>query len=254
MSPLVTIATSEAHCDTHYVVCPFAGGGSRTFTSWRKLNLSNESISVMVYAGREARIDEPGIETIESLAKELVQALVASSLPIEKTVIIGHSMGAQVAYEASKQLIQLGQSPQGLVISGCQAPHIRGRRLIGDCDDQAFLENLVEMGGCDRSLLDNPQWWSIFLPALRADFAATERYLFPSAPDDQAKLSVPTLLISGDRDSEAYFAEVDDWKLWCNEVHDHLVVEGAHFYITENAQKMIDYLRVFSNELKCPQI
>ncbi|WP_043991453.1 alpha/beta fold hydrolase [Vibrio sp. AND4] len=254
MNPLITIASSGKHCDTHFVLCPFAGGGKRTFTSWQNLGLTNESISVILYPGREARIDDPAVETIESLAEELVQALIKSDIRVENTVLIGHSMGAKVAYETTKQLNYLGLFPKGLVLSGCQAPHIQGRRLIEDYDDQTFIESLIEMGGCDPSLLENPQWWSIFLPTLRADFSATNNYLFPSPPNEQAKLLVPTLLISGNNDIEAYFAEVDEWKLWCSEVDDHLVVEGEHFYITEKAKTIFEYIRAFSMKLESPQV
>lgn len=249
MSPLIAIASSGMHQDTHYIVCPFAGGGSGSFRAWRNLNLSKESVSIMLYPGRETRIDDATLESIESLAEEMVQALLASRIPIENTIIVGHSMGAQVAYEASRKLLLQGHSPRGLIISGCQAPHIKGRRLLGECDDTTFITNLIEMGGCDISLADNPQWWPIFLPALRADFTATEQYLFSSPPHRDARLFVPTLLVSGDKDQEAYYSEVEEWKLWCNNVIEHLVVKGGHFYVTEHPEMMLDCLRALSIEV-----
>ncbi len=249
MSPLITIASSGMYQGVHYIFCPFAGGGSGSLRAWRNLNLVKESVSVMLYPGRETRIDDATIENIESLAEEMIQALLASRIPIEKTIIVGHSMGAQVAYEASRKLVHQGHTPKGLVISGCQAPHIKGRRLLSKCDDTTFIANLIEMGGCDQSLADNPQWWSIFLPALRADFTATEQYFFASPPNRDARLSVPTILVSGDKDQEAYYSEVEEWKFWCNDVIEHLVVKGGHFYVTEHPEMMLECVRALSSEV-----
>lgn len=153
MSPLITIASSGMDQGVHYIFCPFAGGGSGSLRAWRNLNLVKESVSVMLYPGRETRIDDATIENIESLAEEMIQALLASRIPIEKTIIVGHSMGAQVAYEASRKLLHQGHTPKGLVISGCQAPHIKGRRLLSKCDDTTFIANLIEMGDAIKVLL-----------------------------------------------------------------------------------------------------
>ncbi|RSD30001.1 thioesterase II family protein [Vibrio pectenicida] len=249
MSPLIKLATSSgSHHDTHYIVCPFAGGASGAFRTWRDLSLDNETISVMVYPGREFRIDEPAAPNIDVLAQDVVQNLLNSNQPIERMVIVGHSMGTQVAYEVCKTLIFRGYSPKGLVISACHAPHIEGRRLIGECDDRVFIEHLVDMGGCDPSLSENPQWWPIFLPALRADFDATEQYFFASPPSKEERLSIPTLLISGDEDQEAYFSEVEAWKLWFNNVINHKVIKGNHFYVTSQPQIMLESLRSFSSQ------
>lgn len=249
MSPLIKLAASSRLNDaTHYVLCPFAGGGSSAFRHWRTLSLENEVISVMLYPGREFRIDDPTVVDIGTLAEEMIQALKTCNQRIEDTIIVGHSMGAQVAYEASKKLVNQGLFLKGLIISGCQAPHIKGRRLLGECDDKTFIHNLVEIGGCDPSLAKSPEWWPIFLPALRADFTATEEYIFTSLPNDKEVLPIPTLLISGNQDREANFSEIEEWKLWCNKVVDHLVLEGGHFYITEQPQMMLECIRALSTE------
>ncbi|RMZ62391.1 thioesterase, partial [Vibrio anguillarum] len=76
MSPLIKLAaSSRLHDATHYVLCPFAGGGSGAFRHWRTLSLENEVISVMLYPGREFRIDDPTVINIGTLAEEMIQAL-----------------------------------------------------------------------------------------------------------------------------------------------------------------------------------
>ncbi|MCG7488019.1 thioesterase domain-containing protein [Vibrio sp. Of14-4] len=250
MNPLVTLAHSEEESEsTHYIICPYAGGASSAFRTWRALSLQNETVSIMVYPGRENRIDEPLLHKVSLLAQDVVQTILNNKLAIEKVTLVGHSMGTQVAHEACKMLVKLGHSPKGLVLSGCHAPHIEGRHLVGDCDDRTFVEHLIDMGGCDHSLAENPSWWPIFLPALRADFAATEDYLFTSPPSRENRLTVPTILISGDEDREAYYSEVDAWQSWCSHVVSHQVIKGDHFYATSQPERMLECMRALSKQL-----
>ncbi|UUF00500.1 thioesterase domain-containing protein [Xanthomonas hortorum pv. pelargonii] len=106
-----------------------------------------------------------------------------------------------------------GESPAGLALSGCHAPHLRGRRLLSPLDDRTFLTQLVDIGGCSAELLAEPALMALFLPMLRADFRATERYHRPASSDRQ-RLRTPALLIHGSNDAEADHSEVAAWAQW----------------------------------------
>lgn len=86
--------------------------------------------------------------------------------------------GAQVAFETAIQLEKNGWELSGLILSGCQAPHIQARRLLSDLNDDDFIQQLIAIGGCDAELIKQPQLLKQFMPLLRADFLATERYFF----------------------------------------------------------------------------
>ncbi|PKG40098.1 thioesterase II family protein [Psychromonas sp. Urea-02u-13] len=247
MSNLITLsAPSEGQAyHTHFVLCPFAGGGISAFRTWRKLDLADSKVSLVAYPGRGSRIEEPKVNDIHTLAKDLIQTLIDSGETMKNVVLIGHSMGAQIAYEACKYLVSQGSFPKGLVISGCQAPHIKSRRTISHYDDNSFVEQLISIGGCDPSFGQQPEWWPAFLLILRADFEATERYFFRSKPKTNALIKVPTLLVSGNHDEEAYFDEVNQWECWLSCVIDHKTLAGDHFYITANPQQFMACLEPF---------
>ena len=137
MSNLITLSAPSGGqpYNTHFVLCPFAGGGISAFSTWRKLDITDSKVSLVLYPGRGSRIHEPKAFDIHTLAKDVTQTLIDSGEKIKDVVLIGHSMGAQISYEACKYLVSQGIAPKGLVISGCQAPHIKSRRTISHCDD-----------------------------------------------------------------------------------------------------------------------
>lgn len=87
-----------------------------------------------------------------------------------------------MAFETCRLLEQRGLAPQGLIISGCHAPHLHSERQLSHRDDADFIAELIDIGGCSPELRENQELMSLFLPLLRADFYATESYHYDS-PD-----------------------------------------------------------------------
>jgi thioesterase component of yersiniabactin synthetase len=173
---------------------------------------------------------EPLLPTIAALARELagdVMALPPASR--QRLVLAGHSMGAQVAYEAVLLLEAQAMAPAALVLSGCQAPHLEGRRLLSHLDDDAFVRELAAIGGCSALLAGQPELLALFLPMLRADFAATETYFRPLIANT-TRTRLPVLLLAGTRDTEADAGEVRAWSEWSGFDCPLRYIAGDHFY------------------------
>lgn len=212
----------------HVIICPFAGGSMSAFRQMRCMPEQACDISVLVYPGRDHRMKEPCKTTIAELADGLVEHLVASSQEPERPlVLVGHSMGAQVAFEACTRLEVRGQPPAMLVLSACHAPHQRGRRLLSGLGDRAFLAELADIGGGAQTLVAAPDLAALFMPMLRADFQATEGYYRPMPVE---KLKTRTLLLHGNEDREASFAEVNAWHDWLEDAAGPVQIAGDHFY------------------------
>ena len=137
-------------------------------------------------------------------------------------------MGAQVAFETCRLLEQRGLAPQGLIISGCHAPHLHSERQLSHRDDADFIAELIDIGGCSPELRENQELMSLFLPLLRADFYATESYHYDS-PDVCPPLRTPALLLCGSHDREASWQQVDAWRQWLSHVTGPVVIDGDHF-------------------------
>ncbi|MCX8959519.1 thioesterase II family protein [Erwinia psidii] len=233
----------ECSVGLHLVLCPFAGGSASAFQGWRDSMPGGIEVSLAVYPGRDRRMKEPCVNSINALAKDLLEQRSFNSIAPQRLVIAGHSMGAQVAFEVCRQLEHRNIFPRGLVLSGCHAPHLTGRKPIGHLADHEFIAGLVAMGGCSQTLTDEPALWPIFMPMLRADFTATEQYRHASLPSAADRLKTPTLLVCGSADPEASPAEVADWKAWLNNPLGPVSVSGDHFYITRRPAAFLEHIR-----------
>ncbi|WP_372157915.1 thioesterase II family protein [Xanthomonas campestris pv. fici] len=237
---LRTIVTAPEPAALHMVLCPFAGGSGGGFRSWYGIDDAAVDVSLAVYPGRDHRMREPCATDIATLAGQLDQALTASGIAPGRFILAGHSMGAQVAFETCARLERRGEAPAGLVLSGCHAPHLRGRRLLSHLDDEDFLSELVDIGGCSPELLSDPGLLALFLPMLRADFRATETYQHPP-PSPQQRLRTPALLIHGSGDEEARHDEVTAWKDWLHDVEGPVAISGDHFYVTRRPRAFLGH-------------
>jgi thioesterase component of yersiniabactin synthetase len=94
---------------------------------------------------------------------------------------------------------------QGLIISGCHAPHLHSRRQLSDRDDADFIAELIDIGGCSPELRKTRSYCRYFF-LLRADFYATEHYHYDSP--DVPPLRTPRCSC-GSRDREASWPEME---------------------------------------------
>jgi thioesterase component of yersiniabactin synthetase len=234
-------ASSEgAADDLHLVLCPFAGGSTNAFRSWRHLQPVGMKVSLFVYPGRDHRMHEPCAGSIGELADQVVAQIATRDIDSQRLIVAGHSMGAQVAYEVCARLERRGLAPRGLVLSGCHAPHLRGRRRISHLEDRAFLEELAAIGGNASGLLNEPSMWSTFLPMLRSDFLATEGYWHPRKPPPDQRLQTPALLVCGYEDEEVHHSEVDAWKSWLCHAQGPAAMAGDHFHIVQDPMPFLN--------------
>ena len=195
----------------HLVMCPFAGGSSSAFRHWQAEQLADCALSLVTWPGRDRLRHLEPLRSITQLAALLANELEASVSPDTPLLLAGHSMGAQVAFETCRLLEQRGLAPQGLIISGCHAPHLHSERR------------------------ENQELMSLFLPLLRADFYATESYHYDS-PDVCPPLRTPALLLCGSHDREASWQQVDAWRQWLSHVTGPVVIDGDHFYPIQQAR------------------
>lgn len=220
-SPAGVDARVRLFCFAH------AGGGSAFFRPWRAVLEPEIEICPVVLPGRESRVREPPFTSTNALVGPLTGGLLPHlDRPF---AFFGHSVGAVVAYEATRALARAAKPlPSVLVVSGRRAPHLPARRppLHGLPDDR-FLAAVGALNGTPSEVLEHRRLLEVFLPVLRSDFEINETYV----PSPGGRLACPISSYMGRVDPEVTPDEMRAWEQVTEDRFELRVFEGDHFYL-----------------------
>ena len=103
-----------------------AGGGAASFHPLRRAlaDIGAEvAFTAVTLPGRESRRDEPRHVDAETCVRALGGEL--DELLRRPHVLLGHSMGAILAYLLAQQRISRGlRAPEAVIVASCRAPHL----------------------------------------------------------------------------------------------------------------------------------
>ena len=212
-----------------------AGGGASSFNGWRRALPDWIELVKVQLPGREDRREIAPYSQMEELIPSLfphVQAL--QDLPL---AFYGHSMGALVAFEVTRELRRRGYAPLALAVSGRRAPHrpLRQSQMLHSLAEQALVDRLLALEGFPPALLGNRRWRDHYLPTVRADLCLSDVYTYRAEPG----LSCPLYAFLGNADN---LVVREDWEAWSEvasgEFRRHLL-PGGHFFAKEAQAKLI---------------
>lgn len=214
---------------------PYAGGAASIFRSWDASLPGEVAVCGVQLPGRESRICEPPFERIEPLVETLAEGLAPWLEP--PFAFFGHSMGALIAFELTRELRRLGlPEPAHLFLSGRRAPHIPDREPpIHHLPRAEFLAELRTLNGTPEELLRNEELMECVLPVLRADFALCERYSFSPGPPLEQPLSV----FGGDADPEVELADLSAWSRMTTGACRVRILPGDHFFVHQSGDALL---------------
>jgi len=223
------------------LVClPHAGGAASYFMPVAaKLTPEIEVLAVQ-YPGRQERLREPLLASVEELADGLARALtVTRAADGCELALFGHSLGASVAYEVARRLEDAGTVPAALFVSGRRAPTTpRDERsyLLGRDE---FIDMIKSLGGSDPRVFENEDLVDMVLPALRSDYQAADTYRWTAGPP----LSCPVHVLVGAEDGRVSEAEARAWAEMTACGFTFQGFPGGHFYLNEQLPKVLDTVR-----------
>ncbi len=206
---------------------PYAGAGASVFRPWSEGLPAEIEVCPIQLPGREARFGEPPLTRLGTLVQTLVPLLRAElETPF---ALFGHSLGALICFELARELRKQNlPSPIQLLVSGCRAPQIPDLDLpIHRLEDAQFLDALRRWQGTPEEVLQNPELISLFLPALRADFALLETYFYSSQPP----LACPIAAFGGAEDSKVSQAQLAAWRDQTVGNFSLTMFPGDHFFV-----------------------
>ena len=206
---------------------PFAGAGASAFRAWPAALPPDIEIYALQPPGRENRIAEPPLGSVIDLVRALADDI--SSLVLEPFAFFGHSMGALLAFELSRELRRRGQNePAHLVVSGFRAPHLPPRRPpLHRLADDSLIEELRSLGGTPPEIFDQPELLDLVLPTLRADLAISETYHYRSEPPLSCRISA----WGGRQDPYLNETELHGWSAATTGPFAVQRFDGGHMYI-----------------------
>ncbi|MFI8894984.1 thioesterase II family protein [Streptomyces paradoxus] len=217
---------------------PHAGGSAGFFHDWRHAFGDDVEVLAARYPGRQERIAEEPLTSIEELADALADELVPYlGTPL---AVFGHSMGASVGYELALRLEARHHTALDLLMVSCRkAPHLLTPRTAALGGDTALLDEVRRLGGTDAALLDDEDLRELVLPALRTDFAAVARYTArPGVP-----LGCPVAGYVGADDPDIRADDVAAWASLAPKGFDLTVLPGGHFYLMDRRDDLVRDIR-----------
>ncbi|WP_342322566.1 alpha/beta fold hydrolase [Kosakonia sp. BYX6] len=219
------------------VVFPHAGGSPRFYAHWAGA-LTRYQFWGVTYPGRDARLGDATPATLQALALACaceLDSLLDNAAP---ALLIGHSMGAWVAWETARCLEQMTpQRPLMTVVSGQNPPDCPPNTHLYLEDDAALIADINRQNPANRALWENPELCQLFLPAVRNDYWLLETYRVE--PGTVADLTV----VYGEDDREIDTAAVARWRQASRCVFRSRVLLGGHFYLAAPDLSLPHYLR-----------
>jgi surfactin synthase thioesterase subunit len=227
------------HARMRLVCLPHAGGAANFFRPVSAALLLDVEVLAVQYPGRQDRLLEPLIGTVEELADAVFGVLGPwLSGPGSAPALFGHSMGATVAFELARRMEAAGVAPARLVLSGARAPsRPRPGPPVRRTDDE-LVAQIVGLGGTEDGLLADSELAALVLPAIRSDYHAIDTYV--GSPT--ATVSCPITVFTGAGDPEVTDGEADGWAVHTEAAFDRHHFPGGHFYLTAHQDDFLTRL------------
>ncbi|WP_189944328.1 alpha/beta fold hydrolase [Streptomyces aurantiogriseus] len=221
------------------LVCfPHAGGGANAFTALSAALPDDVELLAVHYPGRQDRRSEPCAEDIETLAVEAAKALDGVDGPL---FLLGHSMGALVAFETAR-LLQGRAEVARVFVSAARPPSEDwGEPDVDALTDEQITGELRRLGGVPEPLLRDPETVRELLRLLRADVRALRRYRCSA----DAAAGAPLTVLVGSDDPKNSVAQLAGWARHSTAGHVVETLRGGHFALVEHTAEAAELLTRF---------
>lgn len=205
---------------------PHAGGSAAVFRRWAAP--PGIEIRPIQWPGRAERLGEPPFRRLLAMADAALQAM-EPFLHDAPYALFGHSLGAKIAYECARTINQQKlPPPQGLFLAGCGPLHLPDHcKQLHTLPDAAFLQGIADQGGTPREIFECEELVHHFLPALRADYTASETYAWRPGPT----LPILSVIFGGQEDPDAPPACLKDWQAHFSSSFETRIFPGNHFFL-----------------------
>ncbi|WP_164990890.1 alpha/beta fold hydrolase [Streptomyces sp. GZWMJZ-114] len=211
-----------------------AGAGAAPFRGWGELVPDWISVVGVRLPGRESRLREPLLTSMEDVARHIIAELEGPTGPV---ALFGHCFGGPVAFRVA-QLLEEASTCEVVRLVTASAP-VPGRvaegRLTHELSSDQLYASLVGTGAMN----DGQFGRSIFgltENAIRADFQAFETW----SAQDFGRIKAPILAVKGEDDRVLGGDSADEWASFTEGRFTRRSIPGGHFLLGDGAPALID--------------
>jgi len=190
--------------------------------------------------GRGSRFREQLHRSVHDMVEDYLQVL---RRHLDRPfAFYGHSLGGLVAFELTRRLQAEGLAQPEHLFIGASAPPVLGllHPRIHDLPDVPFVAAVQERySGIPEAVLREPELMELFLPALKADFAAHETF-------DRSRVTrvrCPITALAGCDDPVIQPAMMEEWSRHTEAEFELLAVPGNHFFLATSREVVLSRIR-----------
>jgi surfactin synthase thioesterase subunit len=215
---------------------PYGGGGAAAFRNWQQGLADDIEVVAMQLPGRETRLRETPLDSIDAMVEACLPLIEASSeLPY---ALFGHSLGALVAFEAALALESHAalRAPSHVFVSARRPPDEKETHApLAGLDDAGFVAQLQERySAIPEAVMQEPELLALFLPTLRADIGAFERYVCT-----QGQVASPLHVYGGTRDRNPLPSQLPGWQRVALRPIRIRLFDGDHFFMASQRAALL---------------
>lgn len=216
----------------------YAGAGANAYRAWADAPFAGVEIVAVQLPGRETRMREEAFTAVTPLVETLVREL-APYLDRKPFLFFGHSMGALVSFELTRELRRQAKPlPRALFVSGRRGPDAAAEkrdRVMHRMNDADLIAELREMNGTSAGVMEHPELLELLLPIFRADFSVCENWQY----DDDAPLAMPIHAFGGVDDPGVSRDHLQAWERQTEAAYTLEQFEGDHFYVNHSRDQLL---------------
>jgi len=213
------------------VVCHHAGGSGSVYFPLSRQLPADWDVLLVDLPGRGTLHRTAPLRDIDEMAAHVTAAVLPWTGP--PLALFGHSMGAVVALESARRLMERGVRPAWVGVSGRIAPEATERADLLDpsLSDEALLAALNGMGGIPQRFDEVPEFRQRFLRLVRGDLHALGS--FRPAPE-RRRLTAPLTAFGATGDDLAPVATLHKWAAETTGAFRRYTFDGGHFHFLDD--------------------
>ena len=207
----------------------YVGGTASVFRGWPQHFGPLAEVCAVQLPGRENRLREQPFTDLYALA-ERVATEVAPRLREKPFAFFGHSMGALLAFEVTRELRRRAlPRPERLFVSAAYAPQHPDhpdppRHTLPEAE---LIEELRRLGGTPDEVLQHEELLQLLLPTVRADFSLVDTYRYR----EEDPLDTPITAFGGRQDPSVTEEHLRAWQPQTRADFTLRIFPGDHFYL-----------------------